>query len=56
MKAIMFLKTKDGVYLFKGDSFWSKGKDPDFAKIYSNDDIEQVNSWLKNGIMPWNIF
>ena len=56
MKAIMFLKTKDGEYLFKGDSFWSKGKDPDFSKIYSDDDINQVNSWLQNGIMPWNIF
>ena len=52
----MFLKTKDGEYLFKGDSFWSKGSEPSFAKIYSDDNIEQVNDWLKNGIMPWNIY
>ncbi len=52
----MFLKTKEGEYLFKGDSFWSKGKDPDFAKIYSDDNIDQVNSWLRNGIFPWNIY
>lgn len=56
MKAILFLKTKSGQYLFKGDSFWSKGSEPSYAKIYSNDDIEQVNDWLKNGIMPWNIY
>lgn len=56
MKAILFLKTKDGQYLFKGDSFWSKGVDPDFAKVYSNDSITEVERWLKNGVFPWNIY
>lgn len=51
----MFLKTKGGEYLFKIDSFWSKSKDPDSAKIYSSSDIDQVNSWLKDGIMPWGL-
>lgn len=56
MKAILFLKTKQGQYLFKGDSFWSKGVDPDYAKVYSDDDINQVNDWLRNGLFPWNIY
>ncbi len=56
MKAILFLKTKDGQYLFKGDSFWTKDKNPDFSKVYSNDNITEVEGWLKNGVFPWNIY
>lgn len=56
MKALMFVKTKEGKFLFKGDSFWSKGSEPDYAKVYSNDNIDEVNKWLKNGIFPWNIY
>jgi hypothetical protein len=56
MKALMFIKTKDNQYLFKADTFWSKSITPRGAKVYNDNSKEDIEGWLKSGILPWSIY
>lgn len=45
MKAIIFVEI-DGVKYFKCDTFWSMSPEPHHAKIYSDDNRDQLFKWL----------
>ncbi len=46
MKALIFIQTNDGKIYYKCDTFWSKSDKINYAKIYRDDNQDEIDKWI----------
>lgn len=56
-QAIYFIETSKGEILYKQDTFWSRGKDVQYAKVHydTDDDKERFFSSLCTSLKPYDV-